>query len=140
MIQVYNTHCYGSVLWHLGSQEVNRQEKSWNVAVRRLFNLPLETHCYLIEGVSEEPQIRTVLARRYLSFILYIRSSKKKALRKVLKVAEYDTGSVTGKNLRNILLQTTKDDVRKLKPSDYSVKYRDIPIHEEYRVELNSGG
>ena len=136
LVQVYNTHFYGSVLWFLGSQEVNKLEKSWNVAVRRLFNLPRETHCYLIEGVSEEPHVRTILARRFLSFILSIRSSKKKALREVLKVVEYDTRSVTGSNLRNILLQTNEDDVRKLKPSDYRVQYRDIPVDEKYRVEL----
>ena len=136
MIQVYNNHFYGSVLWNLGSKEVNRLEKSWNVAIRRVFNLPRESHCYLIEGVSDDPHVRTVLTRRFLSFIQSIRSSKKTALREVLRVVEYDTRSVTGRNLRNILLKTNQDDVRNLKPSDYRAKYRDIPVNEDYRVGL----
>ena len=136
MIQVYNNHFYGSVLWNLGSKEVNRLEKSWNVAIRRVFNLPRESHCYLIEGVSDDPHVRTVLTRRFLSFIQSIRSSKKTALREVLRLVEYDTRSVTGRNLRNILLKTNQDDVRNLKPSDYRAKYRDIPENEEYTVGL----
>ena len=52
----------------------------------------------------------------------------------MLRVVEYDTRSVTGRNLRKILLRTNQDDVRKLKPSDYTAKYRDIPTEEEYRV------
>ena len=136
MIQVYNTHFYGSVLWHLGSQEVDRLEKSWNVAMRRTFNLPRNTHCYLIEDVSEELHVRTVLTRRFLSFITSVRTSKKKALREMLRVVEYNTRTVTGRNLRNILLRTNQDDVRKLKPSDYIAKYRYIPTEEEYRVAV----
>ena len=136
MIQVYNTHFYGSVLWHLGSQEVDRLEKSWNVAMRRTFNLPRNTHCYLIEDVSEELHVRKVLTRRFLSFIISVRTSKKKALREMLRVVEYDTRTVTGRNLRNILLRTNQDDVRQLKPSDYIAKYRDIPTEEEYRVAV----
>ena len=136
MTQVYNTHFYGSVLWYLGSKEVNRLEKSWNVAIRRIFNLPRESHCYLIEGVSDYPHVRTLLTRRFLSFIQSIRSSKKEALREVLRVVEYDTNSVTGRNLRNILLKTNQDNVRNLKPSDYRAKYRDVPVDEEYRVGI----
>ena len=72
MIQVYNTHFYGSVIWYLGSQEVDRLEKSWNVAMRKTVNLPRNTHCYLIESVSEEPHVRIVLTRRFLFFIISV--------------------------------------------------------------------
>ena len=51
-------------------------------------------------------------------------------------MVEYDTRTVTGRNLRNILLRTNQDDVRQLKPSDYIAKYRDIPTEEEYRVAV----
>ena len=105
----------GSVLWNLSSQEVGQLEKSWNVSIRIMFNLPRETHCYLIEEVSEQLHVKTILARRFLNFIQAVRSSKKKALRDLLKVVELDTQSVTGRNLINILIQTNIHDVRKLK-------------------------
>ena len=134
--RIQNSHFYGSVLWNLSSQEVGQLEKSWNVSMRIMFNLPRETHCYLIEEVSEQLHVKTILVRRFLNFIQAVRSSKKKALRDLLKVVELDTQSVTGRNLRNILIQTDVHDVRKLKASDYKVKYRTVPSNEEYRVEF----
>ena len=121
-------------MWPLRSKEVTALEKTWNVSVRRLFNLPRETHSYLVEPISEEPHIRTILARRFVNFTQSIRVSKKKSLRELLKVLEYDTMSVTGGNLRQILIHTDTHDIRNLEPSDIKAKY--IPIGEEYRIDV----
>ena len=118
----------------MSSKEVVKLEKSWNVSVRRMFDLPRETHCYLIEAVSDQHHVKPILARRFLNFVNAIRTSTKHALRSLLKVVEYDTMSVTGRNLRSILLQTEAQDVRKLKACDYKIKYRKIPRNEEFRV------
>ena len=136
VINIQNTHFYGSVLWDLRSVEVTKLEKSWNVSVRRTFNLPWDTHCYLIEPFSNEPHIRTILAKRFVNFISAIRNSQKRTLRNLLKVVEFDTPSVTGRNLRNILLMTNVTDIRMLKPSDVKAKYCDIPSQEKYRVDV----
>ena len=42
--------------------------------------------------------------------------------------------SVTGRNLRSILLQTEVQDVRELKACHYEIKYRNVPRNEEFRV------
>lgn len=99
-----------------------------------MFDLPRETHCYLIEAVSDQHHAKTILAKRFINFIASIRSSKKQALKDLLKVVEYDTLSVTGRNLRIILQQTHVQDVRSLRPGDVSFKYRDVPENEQYRV------
>ena len=57
-------------------------------------------------------------------------------MRNLLRVVEFDTQSVTGRNLRSILLQTDVQDVRNLKPDDVKVKYRDVPRDEKYRVDF----
>ena len=132
--KIHNSHFYGSVLWNLSSKDVVQLEKSWNVSVRRMFNLPRQTHCFLIEELSDQDHVRTLLARRFLNFIHAIRTSKKHALRSLLKVVEFDTLSVTGSNLRRIMLKTDIQDVRRLKPSDVRVKYRNLPENEKYRV------
>ena len=69
----------------MSSKEVVQLEKSWNVSVRRMFDLPRETHCYLIKGVSEQEHVRILLAKRFLNFILSVRNSKKQVLRNLLK-------------------------------------------------------
>jgi hypothetical protein len=70
----------------------------------------------------------------FLNFVQAIRTSKKQALRRLLRVVECDTLSVTGRNLRSILLQTEVQNVRNLKASDIIEKYRTPPRSEEYRV------
>ena len=132
--RIENSHFYGSVLWNLASKEAISLEKSWNVSIRMMFNLPRESHCYLIEAISNQDHVRTLLARRFLSFIHTIRTSKKKVLRHLLRVVEFDTQSVTGRNLRSIILQTAVQDIRKLRPDDVKVKYSDVPRNEKYRV------
>ena len=125
--RIYNSHFYGSVLWPLRGKDVTTLEKSWNVAIRRNFNLPRETRSYLIEPISGEIHVRTLLARRFVSFVQSIRVSRKRSLRELLNVLEYDTMSVTGRNLRQILIRTSIDDIGKLKPCDITAKYKDIP-------------
>jgi hypothetical protein len=49
-------------------------------------------------------------------------------------VVEFDTQSVTGRNLRSIFFQTEAQDVRRLKPCDVKAKYRDVSRNDEYRV------
>ena len=49
---------------------------------------------------------------------------------------EFDTRSVTGRNLRTILLETLVLDVRSLKPADVTTRYRDMPMNEQYRVDF----
>ena len=78
---IYNSHFYGSCLWNLNSEWVEKFEKSWNIAIRKMFKLPLETHCYLIEPVSGKPHMRSLVTSRFLGFISRIRKSKKNCLR-----------------------------------------------------------
>ena len=118
----------------MSAKEVVKLEKTWNVSIRRMFNLPRETHCYLIEELSDQEHVQTLLAKRFLNFINSIRKSKKLALRSLLRVIEYDTLSVTGRNLTQIMLQTDVQDVKMLKPSDVKKKYRILPENEKYRV------
>ena len=102
--------------------------------MRRMFDLPRETHGYLVEPVSEAKHVRILMARRFLNFVNMIRSSKKIALRSLLKSIEHDTRSTTGYNLRSILLQTNVHHVHHLKPTDIKFKYKNIPEEDEFRV------
>ena len=109
--QIYNTHFTGSPLWDLSCRETEMLENSWNVAVRNMFRLPYDTHRNLIEPVSNTTHIRQVLVKRFLTFIARVKQSNKLKLGHILKNIEYDTRSISGKNLRNILLKTSKKDI-----------------------------
>ena len=70
----------------------------------------------------------------FLTFVQAIRRSKKCAIRSLLRVIQYDTMSVTGNNLRGILLKTEVGDIKQLKSSDVIIKYRETPASEQFRV------
>ena len=131
-----NSHFYGSVLWKHGSKYVEMLEKSWNVAIRRIFALPLTTHRYLIEPISNQKHARTMMNMRFLSFIQSIRNSKKFCLRNLLRSVEHDTRSVTGNNLRRLMLESGTFDIRNLRPKDAEIGYFCVPEKEEYRIEF----
>ena len=55
-MKIYEIYCqsfYGSNLWNLFGSKCDRIFKSYNVNVRQTFNVPRETHRYLIEQISE---------------------------------------------------------------------------------------
>ena len=64
LLNIYGTSFYGSCLWNLYSQDVDRIYKSWNVTVRNVFSLPWTTHRYFIESVSGCAHPKTFLSSR----------------------------------------------------------------------------
>ena len=44
-----------------GTCSVRKQafEKSWNTSVRIMFDIPLNTHCYYVEALSETKHVQT---------------------------------------------------------------------------------
>ena len=110
-------------------------ENMWNVSMRLMLDVPRETHRYIIEPLSRTTHIKTVLIKRFLSFLEQIRNSSKSTSKFLLDSILLDARSTTGSNLRNILLLTDKPDVRKLVPNDaYQVKYHPIISQEEWRL------
>jgi hypothetical protein len=52
---VYNSHFSGSSLWDLFGREVEMLENTWNLSMRIMYDLPVETHRYFVEAVCEKP-------------------------------------------------------------------------------------
>ena len=111
---IYNSHLTGSCLWDLFSREAIKMEKTWNVAMRLMLDVPRETHRYLIEPLSNVKHIRSILMKRFLSFLCQIRQSNKSASKFLLETILLDARSTTGSNLRNILLETKKANIHEL--------------------------
>ena len=72
---IYNNHLTGSSLWNLFGKAAKNLEFSYNVAVRNMFGLPLQTHRNLIEVISKRKHLMPVLYARFLSFIQLIQRS-----------------------------------------------------------------
>ena len=102
-----------------------------------MMNLPLETHKYLIEPLSEQTHLRFLLYKRFLSFRQKILNSSKEILKHVLHICENNCGSVTGSNLRRLMLLCNKDSIFDLNCSDIdNLCYMPIPYSELWRLNL----
>ena len=132
---IYNSHLSGSCLWDLFSREAEMMENTWNVSMRLMLNLPKETHRRLIEPLSGIPHIKFSMLKRFLAFLQQIRNSDKEASKFLLESIYKDTNSITGSNLRNILLMTGKATVSELVPDDVSsLQYHPMPEDEMWKV------
>ena len=134
---IFNCHLTGSPLWDLSSKEVDSFERTWNVSVRKMLDLPVDTHKYLIEPLSGTPHLRKVLIKRFISFIKQIKSSNKIAAKDLLNVIRNDTMSVTGNNIRVVLRSVDRRAMEDIRPSDIDrIWYHDIPDEEKWRVSM----
>ena len=110
---------------------------SWNRSVRIMLGIPFNTHRYFLEPVSGSKHLKFTLITRFLTFISSIEKSKKILPRVLLQAIKRDCRSVTGSNLRNILLLTRKDDISEIFESDIQqMIYMPVPNHEEWRIEM----
>ena len=133
---IYNTHFTGSQIWNLFSKEALKLEVHYNRSVKIMCGLPYPTHRYFIEHVTGRPHVKKMLIKRYLKFIKSIEQSPKSSLCKLLKIARSDVRSVTGSNLRNIML-LMNNNTTDLNPEDaIKIEYNMIPEGEEWRLGL----
>ena len=102
--QIYNSHFTGSSLWDLFCNEAESVGKTWNVAIRKMLGLDRRTHRYFIEPLSRQQHITWSLNRRFINFTHKIATSLKTPLKILFNTIKKDCKSVTGKNLRHIML------------------------------------
>ena len=102
LLNIYVCSFYGSCLWNLFSKEVLKIFSSWNVTVRNVFNLPRNTHRYLIESVSNMQHPKMMLCSRYIKFMDSLVKCNKRCVRNLALLVRNDRRTIVGKNISNI--------------------------------------
>ena len=134
---IYNSHFTGSSLWDLFSREMEMLENSWNMSFKVMYDLPLQTHRYFVENITEKPHARKMIMKRFLRFCELIMKSKKNALKTVFLNIRRNVKSVTGRNLRKLMFMTGKSDISELtSDSMRNIEYNPVPIDEEWRIQM----
>ena len=134
---IFNFHFTGSPLWDLFSREAVMLENSWNTSVKVMFDLPVETHRYIIEPLSQTRHLKNVLIDRFLSFVEQIEKSAKNVPKQLLTFIKKDVRSTTGANLRNILHLTNQTDIEEIKRHDVKLlKYKEIDPEDNWKLAM----
>ena len=72
LTRLFKTYCssfYGSQLWHLNSAFIDRVCTVWNKGVRRIFNLPNDSHTWMLGPLLHQHHIRFQFYHRCLRFL-----------------------------------------------------------------------
>ena len=112
--KIYNSHFTGSPLWNLFSCDAIKMERTWNRSVKVMFDLPYETHRWLIEPLSGNQHIRKILIQRFLNFTKQIKKSNKSIVKLLFNTIKFSVRSTTGSNLRAIMMETSKVNISQL--------------------------
>ena len=135
--RIYNCHYLGGQLWNIFGQDAQRFISTFNKSIKISSGLPLATHRYLLEPISGQRHMSTQLIRNFINFIDKIRNSSKKTLRAIYDVSSTNINTVTGSNLRHILLMTKFGNVEELTTrAIQDIRYREIEEDNHWRVPL----
>ena len=108
-----------------------------NTAIRILFNVPRDTHRYLIESISQCLHVKTMLASRCLSFYETIEASSKRCIRFLSNLCKNDLNTVLGRNLFFIANDCfiNLSDLNKMIVKN-QMKYFDVPLDHAWKVPV----
>ena len=112
MLRLYNTAFYGSNSWDFSSEEVKKFGKTWNVNLRILFDLPFDSHCWIVEDLSDGRHLLQMIYSRFLKFVRSVALNKRIEVRALYQICKDDIRSATGSNIRTVLLQTGSDPMQ----------------------------
>ena len=122
LLSIYSTALYGSNLWQINSDEHHKLNRSWNIAVKMIWDLPAPTHTCYLESLFPVPHLEAVLTGRYIGFIQNLACSGKSLLRLLFSSCSSDQNSLTGQNLQYLLLKYKKLTLSSLLADKQSIK------------------
>ena len=107
------------------------------ISVRQTFQVPRDTHRYLIETISQSIHPKVFMCSRLVKFVSSRNNCNKISIRVLSKLYENDLRTTLGKNL-NKISQLCDIPLDTLSPSlvKYSMKYYPPPESEKWRCEV----
>ena len=99
--KIYNSAFPGSVLYDLKSNSASQLVNSWSVSIRQMWELPFNSHRYLVEQLGGDHAF-SMLIMRFVNFIKNIQKSDKIGVQLMLRKVINNVDTVTGRNVRSI--------------------------------------
>ena len=104
--RLFHQYCqsmYGSQLWLLTSQSVNKMYTRWRIYHRRVLSVPATTHCDLLPLIADNMSIETRLDCKYIAFYKSIVTSKNSIVKYVAKSKINEYSSTMGRNMTHLM-------------------------------------
>ena len=137
MITLVNTYLlslYGSNIWDLSARDSERIDKSWNSLVRSVFELPPDTHRFIVENLVTVKHIRIKVLKRFQNFYKQLQRCGKSEVLQLIRLTQNDNRSIFGRNCMH-LLQKTK--ARSICEADIdSLSIYPVPEESEWKLSV----
>ena len=106
----YCTSFYGSQIWPVYKKDIiDKISIRWRMALRRIWNLPYNTHCDLLPLISSQAPIEIQLKCRFLKFYRSLLVSDNSLIRYMSRLMTFSSNSIMGSNLNRILCDLNLD-------------------------------
>ena len=139
LLKIYSTAFYGSSLWQISSEEFSKLTRSWNTAVKMVWDLPPPTHKRFLESLSPAPHLESTLDSRYLGFAHGLVKSEKCIVKLIITTVKSDLGTMTGHNLNFIMLKYKQTSIGNMLSRSSEVKWNrvnPVVVDEEWKLAL----
>ena len=138
LLSIYSKALYGSPLWKLNSEEHLKLNRSWNIAMKIIWDLPHSTHIRFLEPLSPVPHLESILSGRYIGFVNGLSRSAKPLIKVLFKLCSSDLGSQTGQNISFLLQKYSKLTLAELIVDRNTIKKNTVAqLSENEKWKLN---
>ena len=134
LVSTYCCNIYGTNVWDIFSADCQRLFKSYNVALRIIFNLPRTSHRYLLKSLTDVPHLYVQTLSRYVTFSTSLLQSDSFEVRFLSQICINDMRTTLGKTMRTIATlcnSNSKDSPVSAAMVKKKVKYEEIQASEE---------
>ena len=94
----YCTHLYGAQAWNFNDKNVVRIISTWNRAIRKIWNLPYDSHTIYLRALNDGIHVWDVIFRRFLKMYTCIETSSNSKLSFLAKLPREDDRSIVATN------------------------------------------
>ena len=134
--KIYNSAFHGSVLWDFRGEYTKKISKSWSVATRHMWNIPVNSHRYFVEPLGGV-HLKTMLITRYITFIQNLRKSSRPPVIFLLERIITNLDSVTGRNVKYVMDETGYDDIFAMKVEKIKESFQFCEMEENNRWKID---
>ncbi len=99
LLSSYCTHLYGSQAWQLSDKSILRMVTTWNRAVRKIWNLPPDSHTIYLCGLNNGQHVWDTIIRRFCKMYECMKNSKNDKLVYLVRMAQMDRRCILEKNV-----------------------------------------
>ena len=106
----YCTSFYGSQIWPIYKKDlVKKLSIRWRMALKRIWNLPVNTHCDIIPLLASQLPLEIQLKCRFLNFYRSLLRSDNNLIRYLANFKTFSNNSTMSNNLNQILYDLNID-------------------------------